>query len=259
MRCLTLPYPFPSRTSIQQQVTAGDKPYHLFAHNHFDRVFVRPKQPGAPARVMLAQKSRPPDLPPQQPLKPHEHWHTDISYINICGTFYYLWSVLDGFSRPIVHWEICESMREADVEIVLQRVRERFPDAEPRIISDNGPQFIFKDFREFIRLSGMTHVRTAPFYPRSNGKQERWHTTLQRACISEDNGQTWDIENTPRENCGSHSSVCDAVRIAEKAGAIGLLLAHCREHQVNATAGYVKTLKKPFSIHVAWPGLELEL
>ncbi len=60
----------------------------------------------------------------QQPLKPHEHWHTDISYINIRGTFYYLCSVLDGFSRYIVHWEIRESMTEADVEIVLQRARE---------------------------------------------------------------------------------------------------------------------------------------
>jgi len=119
----------------------------------------------------------------QQPLTPHEHWHTDISYINIRGTFYYLCSVLDGFSRYIVHWEIRESMQEADVEIVLQRARERFPDAEPRIISDNGPQFIAKDFKEFIRLSGMTHVRTSPFYPQSNGKQERWHGTLKRDCI----------------------------------------------------------------------------
>jgi len=119
----------------------------------------------------------------QEPLKPHEHWHTDISYINIRGTFYYLCSILDGFSRYIVHWEIRESMREAEVEIVLQRARERFPEAEPRIISDNGPQFIAKDFKEFIRLSGMTHVRTSPFYPQSNGKQERWHATLKRDCI----------------------------------------------------------------------------
>ena len=119
----------------------------------------------------------------QQPLGPHEHWHTDISHINLRGAFYYLCSVLDGFSRYIVHWEIREAMTEADVEIVLQRARERFPDARPRIISDNGPQFIAKDFKEFIRLSGMTHVRTSPFYPQSNGKQERWHATLKRDCI----------------------------------------------------------------------------
>ena len=118
-----------------------------------------------------------------QPLKPHEHWHCDISYINICGTFYYLCSILDGFSRYIVHWEIRESMTERDVEIVLQRAREKFPNAKPRIISDNGPQFISKDFKEFIRISGMTHVRTSPYYPQSNGKLERYHKTIKGTCI----------------------------------------------------------------------------
>lgn len=119
----------------------------------------------------------------QPPLKPHEHWHTDISFLNIHGTFYHLISVLDGFSRFIVHCEIRTSMTEADVEIVLQRAREKFPDATPRVISDNGPQYIARDFQEFIRLSGMTHVRISPYYPQSNGKQERWHATLKRECI----------------------------------------------------------------------------
>lgn len=52
-----------------------------------------------------------------------------------------------------------------------------------RIISDNGPQFIAKDFKEFIRVSGMTHVRTSPYYPQSNGKIERWHKSLKGECI----------------------------------------------------------------------------
>ena len=119
----------------------------------------------------------------QQPIRPHEHWHVDISYVNVCGTFYYLTSVLDGCSRFLVHWELRESMREADVAIVLQRAREKFPDATPRIITDNGPQFIARDFHEFIRLSGMTHVRTSPYYPQSNGKIERWHGTLKQDCL----------------------------------------------------------------------------
>jgi transposase InsO family protein len=92
-------------------------------------------------------------------------------------------SVLDGFSRYIVHWDIKESMKESDVEIILQRAREKFPDATPRIISDNGPQFISKDFKEFIRISGMTHVKTSPYYPQSNGKLERYHKTIKSACI----------------------------------------------------------------------------
>jgi transposase InsO family protein len=118
-----------------------------------------------------------------QPLAPHEHWHVDISYINVCGTFYYLCSLLDGASRFIVHWELWERMTEADVEIVIQRAREKFPEARPRIISDNGPQFIAKDFKEFIRLCGMTHVKTSPYYPQSNGKIERWHGSLKREAI----------------------------------------------------------------------------
>jgi putative transposase len=117
------------------------------------------------------------------PGEPHEHWHIDVSYINIAGTFYYLCAVLDGYSRYIVHWEIRERMQEPDIEIILQRARERVPEARPRIISDNGPQFIAKDFKVFIRLMGMTHVRTSPFYPQSNGKLERWHQSLKRECI----------------------------------------------------------------------------
>jgi transposase InsO family protein len=68
-------------------------------------------------------------------------------------------------------------MTEADIEIILQRARELFPGARPRIISDNGPQFIARDFKEFIRLSGMTHVRTSPYYPQSNDYAS-WCTSL---------------------------------------------------------------------------------
>jgi putative transposase len=117
------------------------------------------------------------------PLRPHQHWHVDVSYLNIRGTFYYLCSILDGYSRYIVHWEIRKSMTEADVEIVLQRARERFPGKHPRVISDNGPQFIARDFKEFIRISGMSHVRTSAYYPQSNGKIERWHQSLKKECI----------------------------------------------------------------------------
>ena len=119
----------------------------------------------------------------EQPLVPHQHWHIDVSYINLCGTFYYLCSVLDGFSRFLVHWDLRESMREADVEVILERAKEKYPEAKPRIISDNGPQFIARDFKEFIRISGMTHVRTSPHYPQSNGKLERWHKSLKSECI----------------------------------------------------------------------------
>jgi len=119
----------------------------------------------------------------QHPERPHEHWHIDVSYLNIAGTFYYLCAVLDGYSRYIVHWEIREQMHESDVEVILQRAQEQYPASTPRIISDNGPQFVAKDFKVFVRLMGMTHVRTSPYYPQSNGKLERWHKTVKTECI----------------------------------------------------------------------------
>jgi putative transposase len=118
-----------------------------------------------------------------QPLQAHQEWHVDVSYLNIAGTFYFLCSLLDGYSRFIVHWEIRDKMENADVQTIIQRAREQFPGATPRIISDNGPQFIAKDFKEFIRVAGMTHVRTSPYYPQSNGKIERFHKTIKGECI----------------------------------------------------------------------------
>jgi len=132
-----------------------------------------------------------------QPEGAHQHWHVDIAYVNLGGTFYYLCSVLDGYSRSLLYWELKESMKEKDVEILVQAARERYPPARPRVISDNGPQFIARDFREFIRLCGMTHVRTSPFYPQSNGKIEAYHKSLRQECLRprspQDYAEAWSL------------------------------------------------------------------
>ena len=122
-----------------------------------------------------------------QPLQPHEHWHTDFSYVNVGGTFYYLCSVLDGCSRAIVAWDLRPQMQESDAEIVLQRAREAHPEVRPRIITDRGAQFIARDFQTFIRLWQTSHVLTSPHYPQSNGKLERFHRTLKEQAIRPQN------------------------------------------------------------------------
>lgn len=113
-----------------------------------------------------------------QPSAPHQHWHIDISYINILGTHYFLILVLDGYSRFILHHELRASMTQYDVQLTLQVAHERFPDARPRIISDNGSAFISRDFRDYLRDVNMTHVRTSVAYPQSNGKLERVNRTI---------------------------------------------------------------------------------
>ncbi len=114
----------------------------------------------------------------EQPLNVHEHWHTDISYLKIDKRFYFFFGVLDGCSRAILHWEIRENMTEQDVEVVLQRAVEKYPEAKPRLITDNGSQYTAQEFKKFVAQHGLTHVRTACYYPQSNGKMERFHHTL---------------------------------------------------------------------------------
>lgn len=118
-----------------------------------------------------------------QPTAPHQHWHTDIKYVNYHGTFLFLISVIDGYSRYIVHHELRRSMQQFDVQLTLQRALEKYPGTKPRIISDNGPQFISKDFAEYLKLLGLQHIRTSVAYPQSNGKIERYHRTIHQDCL----------------------------------------------------------------------------
>lgn len=114
----------------------------------------------------------------KQPKKPHQHWHVDFSYFKIGSVYFYFIAVLDGYSRAILAWDLREKMEERDAEIVIQAAKEAYPNAKPRIISDQGSQFRSKDFKRFVSDIEATHVMTSPYYPQSNGKLERFHQTL---------------------------------------------------------------------------------
>ena len=74
------------------------------------------------------------------PRLPHEQWHTDISYIKVLGVFYYFISIMDGYSRKILDWALCENMEGINIELLVARVKEKYPEAKARIIHDNGKQ-----------------------------------------------------------------------------------------------------------------------
>lgn len=119
----------------------------------------------------------------KHPAYAHKEWHTDIKYVNFRGTFLFLICVLDGFSRYIIHHELRITITEYDVEITIQRALAKFPDASPRIISDNGSQYISKDFQKFLKETELQHIRTSVNYPQSNGKIERFHRSIDSDCL----------------------------------------------------------------------------
>ena len=108
-------------------------------------------------------------------------------------------------------------MTEGQIQCIIEAGTERYPGFHPRIISDNGPQFIAKDFKSYLRTKGMTHVRTSPFYPQSNGKIERFHQSLKSECIR---------PRTPLD-------IDDARRI------IDAYLHHYNTERLHASIGYI--------------------
>lgn len=121
-----------------------------------------------------------------QPTAIHQHWHTDISYVNFRGTFLFLIAVLEGASRAILAWNLCERMETLDVDLVVRRAHEEWiegTDFQPRVISDNGPQYISNEFKRSIKELGLEHTRIRVAHPQSNGKMERFNGTAKREKI----------------------------------------------------------------------------
>lgn len=118
-----------------------------------------------------------------QPLKAHDHWHIDFTYIHVGDTLCFLVTVIDGWSRCILASYLSEKIDSASAQIAIEMAHEKYPEARPRIISDNGKQFTGKEFVTLLGIHGFTYARTSPYYPQSNGKIERWHKSLKLECV----------------------------------------------------------------------------
>ena len=123
---------------------------------------------------------------------PNQLWQTDFTYLKVIGWgWYYLSTILDDYSRYVIAWKLCTTMKASDVtdtlELALQtsgcdqlNVRHR-----PRLLSDNGSSYIATELAEWLDDKSMDHVRGAPYHPQTQGKIERWHQTLKNRILLE--------------------------------------------------------------------------
>lgn len=118
-----------------------------------------------------------------KPKHPHYHWHTDIAYIKIQGIFYFLIMVLDGYSRMLLGWELMTDMLGSSVETFIENVKEKYPHTKPRLIHDNGSQFISLDFVRLVQTLEIQQIRTRRNHPQTNGKIERMNGTTKSEAI----------------------------------------------------------------------------
>ena len=112
----------------------------------------------------------------------HQMWQTDFTYFKILGWgWYYLSTILDDYSRHIVHWELCRNMTAVDVQ---RSVEEALSKAgikskhKPRLLSDNGSCYIASELKEYLDKHQMVAVHGRPNHPQTQGKIERYHRSM---------------------------------------------------------------------------------
>jgi transposase InsO family protein/transposase-like protein len=132
---------------------------------------------------------------------PNELWQTDFTYFKIVGWgWYYLSTILDDFSRYIVAWKLCATMRADDVTATLDLalasagLDHAAVVHRPRLLSDNGASYVSGDLAKWLEQKGMSHVRGAPYHPQTQGKIERWHQTLKNRILLENSYLPGDLE-----------------------------------------------------------------
>ena len=121
----------------------------------------------------------------------NEMWQTDFTYFKIPGWGrYYLSTVIDDFSRYIVHWELFPNMRWEEAKKTIEDALVKSDlykesSIKPKILSDNGASYIAKDFNDFINEQGMKLHHGRPLHPQTQGKIERYHRSMKNVVKQE--------------------------------------------------------------------------
>jgi putative transposase len=132
---------------------------------------------------------------------PNQLWQTDFTYLKVIGWgWFYLSTILDDFSRYIVAWKLCVTMKAEDVTATLDRalrasgLHEAAPEQRPRLLSDNGSSYLAGDLARWLGDHSIKHIRGAPYHPMTQGKIERWHQTLKNRVLLENYFLPGDLE-----------------------------------------------------------------
>lgn len=122
---------------------------------------------------------------PDLPTGPNQKWHTDLMQLNIDGQIFYYQAVIDAYSRYIVAWDVHIDGTALNAGMVLQNAFDNSPAGiRPFIVSDNGPEFIGREFRQVIKENHGRRMRISAYHPQSNGIDERHHRSLREECLN---------------------------------------------------------------------------
>lgn len=155
-----------------------DSSGHFISESSVYRILKQAGLITSPAHILLTAEREFKD----KTTRVHQMWQTDFTYMKVQGWgWYYLSTVLDDYSRYIVHWELCKSMGTPDVERTVNNALKKASltkHQRPKLLSDNGPCYVSKELKSYLKDQEMDHIRGRPFHPQTQGKIERYHRTM---------------------------------------------------------------------------------
>ena len=111
-------------------------------------------------------------------------WATDASYFRVVGWgYYYMVTVMDDYSRSILAWKLQLDMTSdslIQLAIYATGMTEVPLEDRTRPLSDDGPGYVSRAFRDHLGLVGIRHILAAPYHPQTNGKPERYHQSIKQ-------------------------------------------------------------------------------
>jgi transposase InsO family protein len=120
----------------------------------------------------------------------NELWQTDFTYFKVVDRgWYYLLTVLDDYSRYIIAWRLCRTMKAEDVKKLLDvaiakiGIKHVHVYHRPRLLSDNGSCFISSELKDYLIQHDIKHIRTRTYHPMTQGKIERYHRSMKNLIL----------------------------------------------------------------------------
>ena len=184
-------------TSRELAIKYTDEKRYFISESSVYRVLKDADLITAPAHVVI----RASDEFRDKTTRPNELWQTDFTYLKVIGWgWFYLSTILDDYSRYIISWKLCTTMKARDVTDTLDMALsasgcdQAMVVQKPRLLSDNGSSYVAAELVEYLNDKGMDHVRGAPHHPQTQGKIERWHQTMKNRVLLENYYLPGDLE-----------------------------------------------------------------
>ena len=175
-------------TSRELAIKYTDEKRYFISESSVYRVLKDADLITAPAHVVI----RASDEFRDKTTRPNELWQTDFTYLKVIGWgWFYLSTILDDYSRYIISWKLCTTMKARDVTDTLDMALsasgcdQAMVVQKPRLLSDNGSSYVAAELVEYLNDKGMDHVRGAPHHPQTQGKIERWQQTMKNHILLE--------------------------------------------------------------------------